>query len=188
MSESLISRQWGPKLWFFWGTLVLAVVADQLTKWWVAANLVLYRDEIEVIPGLLSIIHAENKGAAFSALEDFAWRIPLFIAFAVVATVIILDLWRRLHVADRFHAFTMALILAGAWGNAIDRALEGEVTDFVLVYTEHPPVKAWLIEHVGMYQWPAFNVADMALVVGVSLFVLGTLFLSDEPEDDPAEE
>lgn len=176
-----------PKSAVFLATIAVTVALDQLTKWLVAAHLAPYSDEIVLIPGFLSIIHARNTGATAGLLSDFEYRIWLFLGFAVVAAGIVVDLWRRLPRSDRFHSLTLGLILAGAVGNAIDRARAGEVIDFIRMYTELPAARDWLVERFGTAEWPTYNVADSALVVGVGLFLVHYLFLEEQPEEPPPE-
>jgi len=172
----------------FWGFCVVGVILDQLTKIWVYTNLAYNRDEIEVIPGFLSIVHAQNPGAAMGLLRDFEYRQYLFLVFTLLAVGVVVDLFRRLPKEDWFMSTTLGLILSGAIGNAIDRVHKGTVTDFIRVYTEEPSLKTWLIQTFGTNEWPSFNVADSALVVGVILFMVHYIFLEEEDLDDQTEE
>lgn len=180
----------------FFLVTALGVALDQLTKAWIVANVELYRGEIPILPGFLSLVHAQNPGAAMGMLQDFEYRFVLFGVFTVIAVVVILDFFRRLPRDEAFLAGTLGLILSGAIGNAIDRVRQQYVTDFIRVYTEHPPLKSWLIERFGTNEWPSFNVADSALVVGVCLFLVHFLIADDReqelqpqeaPDEGPAE-
>lgn len=166
---------------------VLGVVLDQATKWWIEHNLPVNTGQIEVIPGFLSIVHAQNPGAAFGLFRDFEYRHFVFLGFAVIAVGVLVDLLRKLPTNDRFMSFTLGLILSGALGNAIDRVRQRVVTDFIRVYTESPGLKDWLIDTIGTNEYPSFNVADIALVVGVGLFVIHHLFFEQAPQAAPAE-
>lgn len=167
--------------------VVLGVILDQITKLWVVDNIVYRTGEIKLIPGFLSLVHAQNPGAAFGMLRDFEHRHWLFFGFTIIAVGIILDLWRKLPPKDWFLSGTMGLILSGAIGNAIDRVAKGEVTDFVRVYTEIPWLRDFLISSpLGSAEWPSFNVADAALVVGVCMFLMHYLFLEENEEDRPS--
>lgn len=168
-------------------TAVLGVIADQATKAWVVANVALYRDEIDVLPGFLSIVHAQNPGAALSLLRDFAYRHYVFAVFTVIAVIVIVDMFRKLPRSDWFMAGTLGLILSGAVGNAIDRVRQQYVTDFIRVYTEQATLRDWLVGTFGTNEWPTFNVADIALVVGVALFALHHVFVKDEDRDEASE-
>ena len=159
---------------------VLGILLDQITKYWVRANLALHVDEINVIPDFFSLVHAENPGAAGGFLRNFEYRQYVFLGFTVVAISVIINLWRSLPSAERFMSFTLGLILSGAIGNAIDRVHKQTVTDFLRVYTENASLKPWLIERFGTNEWPSFNVADSALVVGVSLFMIHYLFIEEK--------
>jgi signal peptidase II len=91
------------------------------------------------------------------------WKIAMLVLFSIVALVIVLALlWRNSH-AMTTTGIGLALILGGAAGNLWDRLLNGRVVDFLLFY-------------VGQYQWPAFNVADSAIVCGAGLLVIEILF------------
>ena len=138
--------------------IVLILAADQATKLWVLAALQPY----EVIPVLpsLNLTLVFNEGAAFSFLADAGgWQRWFFVALAlVVSGVLLVWLW-RLKPEDRLTAAGLSLVAGGAVGNLIDRIAYGHVVDFVDVYW-----RAW--------HWPAFNVADSAITVGVGLLLL----------------
>jgi len=161
---------------------VLGVVIDQGTKWWVVNNIALATGEIVVIDNFLSIVHAQNPGAAFGMLRNFEYRHLVFLAFTAVAVGVIVDLFRKLPPDDWFMSTTLGLILSGAVGNAIDRARMRYVTDFIRVYTDQPDARAWLIETVGTNEWPSFNIADANLVVGVILFMIYQFFFDNSGE------
>jgi len=136
----------------------LILVVDQLTKVYIDRTMQLYQT-IPVIDGLFSITYLRNKGAAFSFLADASWRLPFFILASVIAVVAIMIAFGKLRDDQRFAAVSMTLILSGAVGNLIDRIRLGEVIDFLDVY--------WRSHH-----WPAFNVADSAICVGVAMLAL----------------
>src|SRR5690606_19233132 len=100
-------------------------------------------------PGWLSVVHAQNHGAAWGMLADFPYRHVVFGVFTVIAVVFLLDTLRRVPRDDVFVATSLGLVLSGALGNAIDRVRQQYVTDFIRVYTEHPRLKPWLVEHFG---------------------------------------
>lgn len=164
-----------PKLRWFLAVVLAAIVLDQATKLWVVANIAYRTDEIVVIPGLFSLVHAQNPGAALGLLRDFEYRHVVFLGFTLVAIGIIVDALRRLAADDRGGAVVLGLILGGALGNAIDRVHKRTVTDFLRVYVDAEPVRGWLERNLGTNEWPAFNVADSVLVVGVCLYVLQSL-------------
>ena len=140
------------------------VVLDRYTKWLVATRISLH-DSITVIKRIFYITHVENRGAAFGIFNDSPaqWKIGLLVLFSIAALVIVSALlWKSRH-AMTASAIGLSLILGGAVGNLWDRLLSGRVVDFLLVY-------------IGSYQWPAFNVADSAIVVGAGLLVFEILF------------
>lgn len=143
---------------------VLVVFLDRLAKWSVARNIPLH-ESIQVIPDFFRLTHVENSGAAFGLFADSPseWKIAVLVMFSVVALVIVSALlWRNSHSLN-ITGLGLSLILGGALGNLWDRLVSGRVVDFLLFY-------------VGQYQWPAFNVADSAIVVGAGLLVFEILF------------
>jgi signal peptidase II len=143
-----------------YGTAAAVLALDRLTKWWIERH-VTFLDTYRIIPGFFDIVHSENRGVAFGLFNDSTsqWRTTLLILGALVAVVTVSALlWRpdRLDTASRWG---FALVLGGAAGNLVDRILWGRVTDFLLFYA-------------GQYQWPAFNVADSAVVIGCGLLVI----------------
>jgi signal peptidase II len=143
--------------------LALAVAffgLDRLTKWWIE-RYVSFSDDVKIIPGLFDIVHSENRGVAFGVFNDSEspWRTLLLIALSIAALIAVsVMLWRAKRLdAQLYWAF--ALILGGAAGNLFDRIVSGRVTDFLLFY-------------VGEHQWPSFNVADSAIVIGCGLLIL----------------
>jgi signal peptidase II len=143
---------------------LLVVLLDRITKSAVAKNISLH-DGIQVIPGFFRLTHVENRGAAFGLFADSPaqWKIAMLVLFSIVALMVVLALlWRNSH-AMTTTGIGLALILGGAVGNLWDRLMNGRVVDFLLFY-------------VGQYQWPAFNVADSAIVCGAGLLVIEILF------------
>ena len=143
---------------------LLVIVLDRLTKWSIAQRLSLH-DSIQVIPGFFRIVHAENPGAAFGIFADSPaqWKVALLIVFSVIALLIVSALlWKNSHRLTTT-GVGLSLILGGALGNLWDRIVSHHVVDFLLFY-------------IGRYQWPAFNVADSAIVVGAGLLVFEILF------------
>ena len=140
--------------------LLFVVVLDQLTKIWTVKSFALY-ESMEIIPGFFSLTYLTNKGAAFGFLSgvDAAWRHYFFLILACIALVLLLVAWFRMRNDHRFYGPALALIAGGAIGNLIDRVRLGAVVDFLDFY-------------VAGHHWPAFNVADSAITVGVALFLL----------------
>ncbi|MGA2233902.1 MAG: signal peptidase II [Terriglobales bacterium] len=143
---------------------LFVVVLDRATKWTIEHRLSLH-DSIPIIPGFFRIIHAENPGAAFGIFADSPsqWKVGLLISFSIVALLIVSALlWKNSHRMTST-GIGLALILGGAVGNLWDRLVSRHVVDFLLFY-------------VGPHQWPAFNVADSAIVVGAALLVFEIVF------------
>ena len=143
---------------------------DRYTKWLISHRLSLH-ESISVIPGFFRIVHAENPGAAFGIFADSPspWKIALLIDASIVTLMIVSALlWKD---RDRLSRTTigLSLILGGAIGNLWDRIVNRQVVDFLLFY-------------VGRYQWPAFNVADSAIVIGACLLVFEILFVKSASE------
>jgi len=162
---------------------VVLVVLDQITKIWVVQNIRYRTEEIDLIPGFLSLVHAQNSGAAMGILDNFEYRMHLFAVFTVVAMVVLLQMLWQLPDNDRFQSIGLGMITSGAVGNAIDRVDKQSVTDFVRVYTENATLKPFLIDTFGTAEWPSFNVADAAIVVGLGMFLLHFLFLQEDQDD-----
>ncbi len=152
---------------------VAALVLDRVTKWQIQRRIELH-DGITIIPGFFRLIHLENPGAAFGFFSETPTptKLGLLIGLSIVALVpVSILLWR----SSRTFSSTsvgLALILGGAIGNLWDRLLHHRVTDFLLFYHRQ-------------YEWPAFNFADSAIVVGAILLVVDLLF-NQTPKDNPA--
>ena len=143
---------------------LLVVLLDRWTKRIVAVRIAMYR-HIQIIPGFFRITHTENTGAAFSLFADSPshWKTSLLIGFSVIAMVIVsVLLWRQAR-SLTITGIALSLILGGAVGNLWDRVASGRVVDFLLFYFKQ-------------YQWPVFNLADSAIVVGAGLLVIEILF------------
>jgi signal peptidase II len=167
---------------WFWGVFTAGVLLDQITKILVVTFIEYGAGEVPIIPGLLSFIHAQNPGAAFGMLTEWEYRHYLFGTFTAGALLVCVDLYRRMSDDADLQAAALGMILSGAVGNAIDRIHKGTVTDFVHVYTNHPEASRWLRQNWGSNTWPAFNVADAALLIGVALFLVHAMFYG-EPDD-----
>jgi len=143
---------------------LVVLTLDRYTKWLISHRLTMH-DSITVIPGFFRIIHAENPGAAFGIFADSPspWKIGMLILFSVIALFIVCALLWKASNAMTSTGIGLALILGGAIGNLWDRIVSHRVVDFLLFY-------------VGRYEWPAFNVADSAIVVGACLLVFEIVF------------
>ena len=137
---------------------VVILALDQATKLYVDANFRLH-ESMPVIRGFFNLTYVRNKGAAFGILADNAVRIPFFITVSIVAMFGILWYINRVRNDQKLTVFSLSLVFAGAFGNLIDRIRLGEVIDFLDVFWQR-------------YHWPAFNVADSAICVGVTLLFI----------------
>ena len=151
-----------------WLWLSLAIlVLDQASKWMVFLALEPY-EVIALMPNV-NLTLMFNTGAAFSFLADSGgWQRWFFVVLALIVSGVLVGWLRRLPAHERLHAAALALIIGGAVGNLIDRALLGHVIDFIQVYLPVIPLAIF-------NPWPAFNIADSAITVGVVLLLLATL-------------
>jgi signal peptidase II len=143
---------------------LMVLCLDRATKWIIAQKIDLH-DSVQVIPGFFRLTHVQNSGAAFGLFADSPsqWKIAVLVLFSIVALVIVSALlWRNSHSMSTT-GLGLSLILGGALGNLWDRLINGRVVDFLLFY-------------IGDHQWPAFNIADSAIVVGAALLVIEILF------------
>ncbi|HEY3972255.1 MAG TPA: signal peptidase II [Candidatus Sulfotelmatobacter sp.] len=150
---------------------LLVVGLDRWSKRLVAAHIAMY-SHIQIIPGFFRLTHTENTGAAFSLFAESPshWKIAMLIAFSTVAMVIVsVLLWKQTS-GITVTGIALSLILGGAVGNLWDRVASGSVVDFLLVYYKQ-------------YQWPVFNLADSAIVIGASLLVIEILWARPHPLD-----
>jgi signal peptidase II len=158
-----------------WVWLSLAVAAaDRVTK------IVLDRAtqpgwHQSIIPGFLNLVHARNRGVAFSifADSDSPWLRAALIVLALAAVSLFAWMLASGRAGRGAERWGFALVLGGAAGNLIDRVLYGTVLDFVDVYA-------------GQWHWPAFNVADSAITIGVVLIFWQMIFGARASGDSPA--
>jgi signal peptidase II len=149
---------------------ILVVVLDRVTKWLVAGKIALH-DSIPVLPGFFRLTHVQNPGAAFGLFAESSseWKVAILILFSIVALAVVSALlWKNSH-SMTVTGVGLSLILGGALGNLWDRLLNGRVVDFFDFY-------------LGSYHWPAFNIADSAIVVGALLLVAEILFAKTPAE------
>ena len=143
----------------------LIILFDALTKWMIVANFEIHDDPRVVIPGLFQIVHVRNTGAAFGIGANSASPlVPLLLNLGAITVFIIVVIYSlRAAIQDRMLQFGLHLILGGAIGNLIDRFRYGSVVDFLDFYVT-----------VGGRErhWPAFNVADSAICIGIGLLFL----------------
>ena len=149
----------GAARWYVLAVVVLVI--DQLTKWWASAGLT-YGDPW-VITGFFNLTLLHNTGAAFSFLSEAGGWQRWFFGVVAVAVSLGLVIWlARLQTGKTLEAWALALVLGGAVGNLVDRAVLGYVVDFLVVHYRH-------------YYWPAFNIADSAICVGAALMIYDSL-------------
>jgi signal peptidase II len=153
------------------GTAALIYAADQVTKALVVANLA-YGERVPVIGDTVQLWHLRNTGAAFSILPGAVW---LFIPITVIALGMVVYFHRQFRQRGPWIHVILGAILAGSLGNLTDRVRWGYVVDFVSV-------------GIGDLRWPAFNVADPAVVGGIILLVIYLTSFAEEARtrDDPA--
>jgi signal peptidase II len=144
-----------------WLALALAIVAvDQATK--IAVERHFDFGDVRPVTGFFNLVLTYNKGAAFSFLSQASgWQTQFFTAVGIGASLFIVWMLMR-HGGQRLFSLALTLILGGAVGNVIDRLAYGHVIDF-------------LDFHVAGWHWPAFNVADSAIVLGAGLLILDEL-------------
>jgi signal peptidase II len=142
------------------GIATIVLLFDQLSK--ITITRLFSFGESMVVTSFFNLVLAYNKGAAFSFLAtESGWQRYFFTIIGVAAALFIVYLLKK-HPGQRLFCWALALILGGAIGNVIDRIAYGHVIDFLDV-------------HVGGWHWPAFNVADSAITLGVVFFVLDEL-------------
>ncbi|MDI9514343.1 MAG: signal peptidase II [Clostridiaceae bacterium] len=142
-----------------WGLLIIAIIVlDQVTKHLIPVGI-----DIEIIKGFFYITYCENRGAAFSILQNFRWGFIVITVIAVAAMIWVMILQK--HVLARL---SLSLLIGGALGNMIDRLFMGYVVDFFNFYP------------FG-YDFAIFNVADISITIGVALLIIYILFIYKEP-------
>lgn len=143
--------------WYALALLVLGL--DQLSKGWIVAHFE-YGQPWEITRFFnLTLLH--NTGAAFSFLSDAGgWQRWFFTTVAAVVSVVLVIWLARVKDTNRMESLALALVLGGALGNLYDRVALGYVVDFIVIHYEH-------------HYWPAFNIADSAIVAGAGLLLIG---------------
>ena len=142
----------------------LVIIVDQLTKWTIIKLIRLY-DVVVIIPGFFNLVHIQNTGGAFGVFagqQNFLKQF-VFVAVTIVAICLIVYLYKNTPEKYPILSFGFSLIFGGAIGNMIDRIRFGRVTDFIDLY-------------IGSLHWPAFNIADSAISVGMIIFGFYIIF------------
>ncbi|MEI6984562.1 MAG: signal peptidase II [Rhodospirillaceae bacterium] len=138
---------------------MVVIIMDQLSKWWMV-EVVMRPPRVIELTGWLNLVMTWNHGISFGLLSGTV--MPYLLVTLALAVVGVLIAW--LARAERLSAaFPLGLVIGGAVGNVIDRLMVGAVADFIDV-------------HVGTWHWPAFNVADSAITIGVTLIIIDGLF------------
>ena len=141
----------------------LVVLLDRLTKGMVAQKIILH-DSIDIVPGLFRLTHVQNQGAAFGLFSDSPseWKVAMLILFSLAALAVVSALLWKNGNALNATSIALCLVFGGALGNLWDRVVSGRVIDFLDFY-------------VGPHHWPAFNIADSAIVIGSGLLLVSLL-------------
>lgn len=148
--------------------IAVLVAADQLVKYWAVSSLASI-GTIPIIPGVFQMTYVENRGAAFSLLENQQW---LFVIFAIVVVAAIAYAMYKNIIQTNLGRLALILVCAGAIGNVIDRIIRHYVVDML---------------YFSLIDFPVFNIADIYVCVGVALFFIYVVFQhKDEPEEKAA--
>jgi len=147
--------------------VTIVILLDQFTKWQVSRGMRLH-ESIAIIPDIFNMTYIRNSGAAFGILSgsQAGFRMLFFGVTSILALFLLGTIYARLSPGDRIGQASVALVFGGALGNLIDRVRIGEVIDF-------------LDFSIFGYHWPAFNVADTAITIGVGLLI-GHFFLQKD--------
>ena len=147
---------------------VIPLIIDIITKNLNKTNLELY-DVVPIIDGFFNIVYVLNPGAAFSFLHDMneSYRQLFFVSITIIAIIVVLYVFA--HEKSKVNVAGFALILSGAVGNLLDRIFIGKVVDFLDFYYK-------------TYHFPAFNVADSCITIGVALIIIDMLFLNKKKQ------
>ncbi len=149
---------------------IIAVILDQIVKYWVAKNL-FGTDIVIFIPKVISLVNVHNDGAAFSFLSGANARIPFIIITVIFLILVIIALVTNF-ISGSLSRWCMVMIAAGGLGNCIDRVINGYVQDMF---------------KVELFNFPVFNLADVYITVFAIIFVFAMIF-ERQPEDEPVEE
>jgi signal peptidase II len=161
---------------------VLALALDQLSKWWVRDVIMDPPQNINVTP-FFDIVFAWNRGIAFSLFRSDSPAAPWIMAAVALAIVTGLGVWLS-KMTHRWPAVALGMVIGGAIGNVLDRIRFNAVFDFLWFHGEAYPGFCRALDGVGLgsfgCQWPAFNLADTGICVGVAMLVLDGLFRREE--------
>jgi signal peptidase II len=158
---------------------ILVLVSDLGSKWWAVKTL--EKDGFrlpakEIIKGRLAFVLARNPGGAWGMFHDQPEKVrkPFFVLVSVIAVIVIVGMYRKLDIKQHALKWGLPLVLGGALGNLVDRVRYGQVIDFIdVVY--------WTNKLGEPRHWPTFNVADIAICIGVLLMAVDFLFPHKRP-------
>jgi lipoprotein signal peptidase len=165
-SRSVVEATGGNSSIVFFVVVAVATIAlDMASKTWAATHLDTYPGTVEIWPHYVTLVLARNRGGAWGLLQTASENVrrPFFLLVSVVAIGFILALYRRLQARQRALKWGLPLVFGGAVGNVLDRVRFGHVIDFIDC-------------HVREHHWPTFNIADVAICVGVGLMALDMFF------------
>jgi signal peptidase II len=160
------------KALYFFISIFIIIILDQWTKLLVLDQFE-YGESVAVIQEFFSLTYVRNTGAAFGflATANPAFRVPFFLAIPIIAMVVLGFLYRDLPKDSRWRSLALGLVTGGAVGNLIDRVRLGYVVDFLDFH------------YKNVYYFPAFNIADSAICVGVVILLLSTMEKTSTKED-----
>lgn len=160
------------KHWLWLALIVL--ILDQSIKWLILLTFQ-PSETVTLLPNV-NLTLMFNEGAAFSFLADAGGWQRWFFTLLAFAVTVVLTLWLlRLKTGEGWLAAALALLIGGAVGNLIDRALLGHVVDFIQVYLPVIPLALF-------NPWPAFNIADSAITIGIVILLIVTLTTDESPK------
>ncbi len=161
-------------------------ILDQVTKWLILTRIGL-GERITIIPGLFDIVHFRNTGAAFglfSSLSDDV-RAPFFYIAAAIATLVLAFMYRAISDREVMMPVALSLVFGGIAGNVLDRLRFGEVVDFLSFHVDNRVLVGQAFgRHFSLpLEWPAFNVADMAITTAMFLIVISAFLRRKQLHD-----
>ena len=154
---------------------IISLAADVASKSWAEHHLDGYPGTVEIWKNHLTLLLAKNRGGAWGLLQSTSENVrrPFFLLVSVAAIAFIMTLYRRLQVRQRALKWGLPLVLGGALGNVFDRIRYGHVIDFIDAHVfASGGWSAKLLGGVGDHHWPTFNIADVAICVGVGLMAI----------------
>ena len=147
----------------FWAISLATTLLDQLTKWVAIEQIppTYTHPPVEIIPGFFNLVHVYNKGAAFSILKGYGW---LLVILAIIALAAIYRWRRNFELEKPPIQWAFGMLTGGIVGNVIDRLIHGHVMDFIEI----------ILPIYG--RWPAFNIADSGICIGVGIYLFHSFF------------